>query len=556
MKALAFGGGFLLLAAAVAVGFMPACGNPPAPTFPAYTLVPGPTATAAPAPQLMDIATSAAPVAATDPCHESGYCGVFKVGGGLLAAAWLDDTRMYLADREGRIRLLDVETGGVDVVAEGLSWPRGLTVLEGRLYVSELGNTCELIQELSGGDDQGKCRATGKLRQDMEFLSRVSARILAYGIDASGVLNDMRVVVDKIIAVESHHAVNGLANDGEYVYVSIGHPQYPSNAQGFFVVNADEIASYGRRTDLMGVIARFRPSHPGDSGAEVEIYASGFRNVYGISIGPDGVIYGADNDEHGGITTGGQLEELNAVVEGGFYGFPQYGTNEAAAEANVIEPVAVLQGNGSSYAYANADGVYVAYIFGGKENAWVVDRFDYGDWIPQRIFNPDGFVTAILERQGLLYVVSYSGNVHVINRSAAPVKIRPTSPFHNDDYANGVIAKDVPSVKSRGYDVYVDEGRLIYHKQPCVTADTEAKFYLHIFPVDPDDLPEDRKQYGFNNWDFYLLHQGPYLPMGWQSGDTCWAVRELPEYAIARIRTGQYIPGDKRIWEAEYDFRR
>ena len=407
----------------------------------------------------------ARPVADMGPCHESGYCGVFKVGGGLLAAAWLDDRRMYLGDKEGRIRLLDVETGGVDVVVEGLSWPRGLTVLDGRLYVSELGNTCELIQELSGGDDQGKCMATGKLRQDMEFLSRVSARILAYGIDASGVLNDMRVVVDKIIAVESHHAVNGLANDGEYVYVSIGHPQYPSNAQGFFVVNADEIASYGRRTDLMGVIARFRPPALDSDGAEVEVYASGFRNVYGISIGPDGVIYGADNDEHGGITTGGHLEELNAVVEGGFYGFPQYGTNEAAAEANVIEPVAVLQGNGSSYAYANADGVYVGYRYiDDRESVLVVDRFDYGPWMPQQVFNSDGYVTGILERQGLLYIVSYSGNVHVINPSGAPVNIRPISPFHNDDYANGVIAEDVPSVKSRGYDVYVDEGRLIYHK--------------------------------------------------------------------------------------------
>ena len=555
MNALAFGVGVLLLAAAVAVGFMSACGNPPPPpTFPAYTLVPGPTATAAPAPQLMDIATSAAPVVTTDPCHESGYCGVFDVGGGLLAAAWLDDRRMYLADWEGRIRLLDVESGEVDVVVEGLSWPRGLTVLDGRLYVSEMGNTCELLDELFGGKD---CWAGPKVIQNMEFLSRVNARILAYEIEESGDLNDMRVVVDKIIAVGNSPAVNGLANDGEYVYVSIGHPQHLVDPQGFFVVNADEIASYGRRTDLMGVIARFRPPARDSDGAEVEVYASGFRNVYGISIAPDGVIYAADNDESGGITTGGQLEELNAVVEGGFYGYPQYGTNAAPADAKVIEPAAALQGAASTYAYANADGVYVGYLYiDDRESVLVVDRFDYGVWQPRRVFKSDGYVTGILERQGLLYVVSYSGNVHVINPSVAPVNIRLISPFHNDDYAKGVIAKDVPSVKSSGYDVYIDEGRLIYHKQPCGPADKDTRFYLHIFPVDPDDLPEARKEYGFNNWGFYLLRKGQSLPMGWQSGDTCWAVRELPEYAIARIRTGQHIPGDGSVWEADYDFRR
>ncbi len=577
MKVLAFGGGFLLLAAAFAVGFMPACGNPPTPpTFPGYTLVPGPTATplptVTPTPQPTPAPTAALrerviapdypeiypmmawPVADMGPCYESGYCGVFKVGGGLLAAAWLDDRRMYLGDREGRIRLLDVETGGVDLVVEGLSWPRGLTVLDGRLYVSEMGNTCELLDELLGGENPGgDCRGDYTLRRDMEFLSRVSARILSYGIDESGGLNDRRVVVDKIIAVGNDHAVNGLANDGEYVYVSIGHPQFHPDPQGFFVVNADELASYGRRADLMGVIARFRPSiHDGDGdGAEVEVYAAGFRNVYGISVGPGGVIYGADNDQFDGLMTEGHLEELNAVVEGGFYGFPQYGTNEAPLDDYVIEPVAVLHGTASSYAYANADGVYVGYLYiDDEESGLVVDRFDYGVWTPRRVFNSDGNVTGILERQGLLYVVSYSGNVHVINPAAAPVRIGPRSLFHNDDYVNEAIAKDVPAVVRPGYDVYLDEGRLIYHKRPCGAADVGPIFYTHIFPVNPGDLPEARKQYGFDNLDFHFSY------MGWQSGDTCWAMRELPEYAIARIRTGQHIPGDGRVWEADYDFRR
>ena len=566
MKVLAFGVGVFLLAV-LAAGLVAGCGGgaPAAPTS-AYTPVPGATAAAAAPlgrvvpPYYPELYPKFLSPSDTAPCHESGYCAMFAVGGGLLAAAWLDDRRMYLGDHEGRIRLLDVESGEVDVIVEGLSWPRGLTVLDGRLYVSEIGNTCELLQELSGRDDTDGCFMVPRLSRDMEFLSRVNARIISYGIGESGVLKDRRVVVDKIIAVDYGHAANGLANDGEYVYVSIGHPQFRLNPQGFFVVNADEIASYGRRADLMGVIARFRPSARDGDGAELEVYASGFRNVYGISVGPDGVIYAADNDEHGELRAGGHFEELNAVVEGGFYGYPLYGTNAAPAEANVIEPVAELQGAGSSYAYANGDGVYVGYIYiGDKESGLVVDRFDYGDWRPQRVFNSDGHTTAILERQGLLYIVSYLGNIHVINPYAAPVKIWPTGPFHNDDYVNEVIAKSVPLVISSGYDVYIDDGRLIYRKQPCAPADMEPRFYAHIFPVNSEDLPDDRKQYGFGNLDFYFLHKGSALPMGWQSGDTCWAVRELPEYPIAKILTGQYIlqdTGYKHLWEVEYDFPR
>jgi glucose/arabinose dehydrogenase len=41
----------------------------------------------------------------------------------------------------------------------------------------------------------------------------------------------------------------------------------------------------------MGVIARFRPS-----GDQVEVFATGCRNIYEISIGPDKTIYRADND--------------------------------------------------------------------------------------------------------------------------------------------------------------------------------------------------------------------------------------------------------------------
>ena len=76
---------------------------------------------------------------------------------------------------------------------------------------------------------------------------------------------------------------------------------------------------------------------------------------------------------------------------------------------------------------------------------------------------------------------------------------------------------------------------------------TGLRFFLHIIPVDVDDLPDHRKQQGFDNLDFRF---GDYaLP---PTGGTV-AVRELPAYDIARIRTGQYT--DEGIaWEGEIRF--
>ena len=248
-----------------------------------------------------------------------------------------------------------------------------------------------------------------------------------------------------------------------------------------------------------------------------------------------------------------QRAELNAIIEGGFYGFPFYGTNEAPPEANVIEPAAVLEGTASTFAHANADGVYVAYLNLEQGGGFVVDRFSYDTWTPERIF-ADGrsHITAILERGGLLYLVSFGGVIHIINPDAAPVHPR-SSRFHTDDYAMEVIAAGSPFAIPPGYEVYIDENRLIYAKTPCVPANTQAPFFLHIVPVNHNDLPERSKQYGFENRDF------DFDASGWRSGDSCYAVRRLPGYDISSIRTGQYVPegtGSVRTWQAEYHFER
>ena len=97
------------------------------------------------------------------------------------------------------------------------------------------------------------------------------------------------------------------------------------------------------------------------------------------------------------------------------------------------------------------------------------------------------------------------------------------------------------------FDIYLGEGSLTYAKDPCARADTEATFFLNLIPADVDDLPEERKQYGFDNLDF------AFTGYGFIGGGVCVARRELPDYAIATIRTGQYIGEGKNIWEVSFD---
>ena len=101
------------------------------------------------------------------------------------------------------------------------------------------------------------------------------------------------------------------------------------------------------------------------------------------------------------------------------------------------------------------------------------------------------------------------------------------------------------------WDVYRNGRKLTYLKKPCTPADVQAKFVLHVIPVDRADLPAYRQRYGFDNFDFYFDPHG--VRRGMRHGDQCMAIAHLPNYAIGRIRVGQWISTENRtVWEAEF----
>ena len=91
------------------------------------------------------------------------------------------------------------------------------------------------------------------------------------------------------------------------------------------------------------------------------------------------------------------------------------------------------------------------------------------------------------------------------------------------------------------FNVYRLGKRLLYFRQPCRPDDNDATFFLHVIPVDERDLPGGRRRYGFDNLDFRMKE---YIGVG----ERCTAVRRLPDYPIAKVRTGQFT-GEGRLWE-------
>ena len=95
--------------------------------------------------------------------------------------------------------------------------------------------------------------------------------------------------------------------------------------------------------------------------------------------------------------------------------------------------------------------------------------------------------------------------------------------------------------------MYWRDGELIYRRESCAAADTAARFFLHITPEDGSDLAAARREFGFEGRDFEFSKWGGHF-----DGE-CAAVVQLPGYAIAGIRTGQYAAGRGEVWSVELE---
>ena len=120
--------------------------------------------------------------------------------------------------------------------------------------------------------------------------------------------------------------------------------------------------------------------------------------------------------------------------------------------------------------------------------------------------------------------------------------------FEYDQAADGRFEETLKSARLlvRGpFDVYLDDDRLLYVKGRCDSY--EPRIFLHIMPKELDDLPARSRRHGFENRDFDIARDARLGVVR-----RCVAMRVLPDYPIAAIRTGQFDRGSERhIWNRE-----
>ena len=123
-------------------------------------------------------------------------------------------------------------------------------------------------------------------------------------------------------------------------------------------------------------------------------------------------------------------------------------------------------------------------------------------------------------------------------------------PFDSDVYRathRAVVSRE-PDARAE-FDLYLEAGRaLIYVKDPCSASDAEPPFFLHVTPQRAGDLPQERRESGFDNLDFDFRLRGALFD------GKCAAQVPLPEYGVASIRTGQWEPGTGEVWSATIPF--
>ena len=123
-------------------------------------------------------------------------------------------------------------------------------------------------------------------------------------------------------------------------------------------------------------------------------------------------------------------------------------------------------------------------------------------------------------------------------------------------YLEDALKHRQPVVESPFFDVYEVGDALLYvgegDRCRVEVEHRNGPFFLHVYPVDVNNLPERFRRDGFANLNF---RRDP----DWARDGRCFAWRLLPKFPIGQIHTGQYRPtreGYDSLWEGRFSPRR
>ena len=103
----------------------------------------------------------------------------------------------------------------------------------------------------------------------------------------------------------------------------------------------------------------------------------------------------------------------------------------------------------------------------------------------------------------------------------------------------GALLDGARLLAASGFDLHLDEARnrLVYVSDRCAEVRGDTWFFLEAYPADPAALPAGQRS--------ALLHF-PFYGHGFEENGRCLAVRDLPGFEVAAVRTGQWVRGQER----------
>ena len=186
-----------------------------------------------------------------------------------------------------------------------------------------------------------------------------------------------------------------------------------------------------------------------------------------------------------------------------------------------------------SFNFNNLDFVFTYSYFRSYFRNWLDDGrcvsiLPLPDYAIERIRTGQFFI----DKEGSLW----KGEASLVDRSGQ-------ASSYADPRVLDLIEDTQPVIRSR-FDVYYADNQLIYTKEQCTEEDVTPRFFLHVIPADPADFENP----SFNNLDFDFI---PGVFRNGLDGGRCVTIRPLPDYAVERIRTGQFFSGEEPLWKGE-----
>lgn len=386
---------------------------------------------------------------------------------------------------------------------------------DGRFYITSHAGSIFYIDELEGDHPvamkQLDIDSSITLTNLVDVLFIDDELFVAYG-GAIGILADTNAdgVYDQLTDI-----VTGLPS---WQYWGHSNNQMALGADGKIYFGVGATTDHGPlQVENEASIMRVNPD-----GSELEVFATGFRNVYDLTFNANGDLFAADNAPD--TLTSNEIldffpsEELNHVVEGGHYGFPEIYSPMAHEDA-ALPPIATfLPSTGSAGLLYYENGVFPEDYHGGIFVAQYGSRFPVmghghaivyvqlsqedgsyrGSW--ENFADMEGLAPVDLEvnSAGEMFVVLYDKSVVLRITYTGVVEEPNTSErlvaLGSDIYANGKAGAPACVVchgRPEGGEINAPNLRLINETAPERVAGISAEEYIRQSIVNPNEFVVD-----------------------------------------------------------------